>query len=252
MYPHSFLWHFLWLAPRVLQIFIAAIMIRRGLVRDFPVFFVYTVFQIISESTLFALDHDALVTDYQYWYVYWVGLTASSALRFGILWEIGCSVFRNYPGLRPLKRFVFRWAIVVLLFVAIAVAAHAPEDGTFHILSRSRILDLSVNVMQSGLWLLLVGFSAYFKLSWRSFAHGIAFGLGIFATVTLATQAVRVGSGFVAGYAFDFVNMATYNCCTLVWLVSLLSPETARGTLKELPENNLEQWSAELQRLLLQ
>jgi hypothetical protein len=252
MYPHSFLWHLLWLAPRVLQIFIAAIIIRRRLVREFPVFFVYTLFQVISEGTLFVLDHNAAVSGYQYWYVYWIGLTVSSALRFGIIWEICSNVFRKYPGLRRLNRFVFGWAIVVLLFLAIAIAAYAPEDGTFHILSRSRILDLSVNVMQSGLWLLLVGLSACFRLSWRSFAYGIAFGLGIFATVVLATQATRVWTGFVAGYVFDFVNMAAYNCCAIIWLVYLLAPETSHRTVKELPENNLEQWNAELQRLLLQ
>jgi hypothetical protein len=252
MYPHSFLWHFLWLAPRALQLLIAAIMIRRGLVRQFPIFFLYTVFQMILEGTLFALDHSAAVSDYQYWYAYWAGLTVSSALRFGIIWEVCTSVFRNYPGLRPLQRFVFRWAVVVLLLLAIAVAASAPEDGSFHFLSRTWVLDLSVNVMQSGLWLLLVALSAYFRLSWRSFAYGIAFGLGIFATVALAAGATRLWTGFVAGHVFDFVIMAAYNCSAIVWLVYVLIPERRRRPLKDLPENNLEQWNAELQRLLLQ
>jgi hypothetical protein len=210
------------------------------------------VFQVIAESTLFVLDHSAAVSDYLYWYAYWVGLTVASALRFGILWEIGSSVFRKYPGIRRLNRVVFRWVFAVLLLVAIAVAARAPEDGTLHIFSRVHILDLSVNIMQSALWLLLVGFSAYFRLAWRSFAQGIAFGLGMFATVVLATEATRVWTGSMAGYAFDFVTMAAYNCCALIWLVYLLAPERSRRTLPELPEHNLEQWNAELQRLLMQ
>ena len=40
--------------------------------------------------------------------------------------------------------------------------------------------------------------------------------------------------------------------CVVIWLVYSLAPETARRGVKELPENNLEQWNAELQRLLLQ
>ena len=252
MYPHSFLWHFLWLAPHALQVFIAVIMIRRGLVRQFPVFFVYSVFQIIEEGTLFVLDHNTAVSDYQYWYAHWVGITISSALRFGIIWEICSGVFGAYPALRRLNRIVFRWAIVGLLFLAIVVAAKAPDDGTYHIFSRLHVLDLSVNVMQSGLWLILLGFSAYFGLSWRNFAYGIAFGLGIFATVALAIEARRIWTGFVAGYAFDLVAMATYNCCAMIWLAYLLAPARARVTLEELPENNLEQWNAELERLLLQ
>jgi hypothetical protein len=252
MYPHSFLWHYLWIAPRALQVIIVVVMIRRRLFREFPFFFTYTVFQIVEQGTLFVLDHSPAVSDYQYWYVHWVTSIISIVLRFSILWEIFSNVFRDYPGLQRFNRVLFRSAIAIFLLLAAMVAALAPEDGPGHIFSGIHVLDLSVDVMQSGLWLLLVGFCSYFRLSWRSFTYGIAFGLGIFSTVDLATEATRVWTGFVAGYAFDFISMATYHLCVIIWLVYLLAPETSRHTLKELPKNNLEQWNAELQRLLLQ
>ncbi|MGH9503380.1 MAG: hypothetical protein ACRD20_11080 [Terriglobales bacterium] len=252
MVPHSFLWHYLWIAPHALQIIVAIIMVRRGLVRDFPVFFAYTIFQVVEEGTLFILDHSAAISAEQYWSVRWVGLGLDVALRFAIIFEIFSGVFRNYPGLRQLTRVFFLAATVVLLFAAVVVAAQAPDDGTFPLLSRIHLLDLSVVVMQSGLLMLLVGFSSYFALSWRSPAYGIAFGLGIFASVRLATETMRVWTGSMAGYAFDFVTMATYHCCVVIWLVYLLAPEAARPTVKELPENGLEQWNAELLRHLLQ
>lgn len=252
MYPHSFLWHYLWLAPHALQIIVAIVMLRRGLWREFPVFFAYTVFQVVEEGTLFVLDHVAAISPEQYWDAYWVGLAIDVTLRFAIIFEIFSSVFQNYPALKQLTRILFGGATVILLFAAIAIAAQAPDEATFPILSRVHILDLSVSVLQTGLLLLLVGFSSYFGLSWRSPAYGIAFGLGIFATVVLAAKAARLWSGPVAGYSFDFITMATYHCSVVVWLVYLLAPETTRRVAKELPENNLEQWNAELQRLLLQ
>jgi hypothetical protein len=252
MYPHSFLWHYMWMAPHVLQLVIAVVMVRRGLAAKFPVFFAYTVFQIVEEGTLFTLDHMQSVSGYQYWCAHWVGSLISIGLRFGVIREIFVNIFRAYPGLEELTRVVFRWAVVILIFAAIAIAAQAPEVGTVHLLSRVHILDLFVDVIQSGLWLLLLSLSFYFGLSWRSVAYGIAFGLGVFSTVDLATEAVRIWTGFVAGYAFDFVSRATYHCCVIIWLAYLLAPETSRRTLKELPKNNLEQWNAELQRLLLQ
>jgi hypothetical protein len=100
--------------------------------------------------------------------------------------------------------------------------------------------------------LLLVGLSAYFRLSWRSIAYGIAFGLGIFATVALAAGAARLWTGFVAGHAYDFVVMAAYNCSSVVWLVYVLLPEKVHRNLNDLPQHDLEQWNAELQRLLQQ
>jgi len=252
MYPHSFLWHFLWLAPRALQTVIAVIMIRRGLARSFPVFFAYTVFQIIAETTLFVFDHSAAVSGDLYWAAVWMVLPISCGLRFGIIWEVFAGVFNNYPALRQLNHLFFRWAIVLLFFLAIAIAARIPEDGMSPVHSHLYALDISVNLIQSGLWLLLLVFSAYFGLSWRTFAYGIASGLGVYSTVAFAAEVKRVWTGFVAGYAFDFVTMATYNCCVAIWLVYLLLPEKSWRTLKELPENNLEQWNAELQRLLTQ
>src|SRR5713226_5802818 len=250
MYPHSFLWHYLWIAPHALQIIIAIVMVRRGMFREYPVFFAYTVFQIVEGGTLFILDHSVSVSGDQYWRTHRVGQMFDATLRFAIIFEIFSSVFGNYPGLKQLIRILFRGATVGLLFAAITVAARAPDDGTLAIVSRVHLLNLSVDVMQSGLLLLLVGFASYFGLSWRSPPYGFAFGLGIFASVDLATEAVRVWHGPAAD--FDFVTMATYHCCVVIWLVYLLVPEMARRAAKELPENNLEQWNAELQRLLLQ
>ena len=96
MHPHSFLWHYLWIAPHALQIIIVIVMMRRGLLREFPVFFTYTVFQIVEGGTLFILDHSAAVSGYQYWCAHSVGLAIDIVLRFAIIYEVFTSVFRNY------------------------------------------------------------------------------------------------------------------------------------------------------------
>ena len=78
-------------------------------------------------------------------------------------------------------------------------------------------------------------------------------GLGIFASVDLATAALRVwvGTPAAGSYVLDFVTMATYHCCVLIWLVYMLVPEAASESVAEVPHHNLEQWNAEMQRLLL-
>jgi len=141
--------------------------------REYPPFFAYTVFQIVEGGTLFVLDHIDAVSGDQYWLTHRVCQMFDTALRFAIIFEIFSSVFGKDPGLKQLTRVLFRGAAVVLLFAAIAVAARAPDDGTPAILSRVHLLNLSVDVMQSGLLLLLVGFASYFGLSWRSPAYGI-------------------------------------------------------------------------------
>lgn len=252
MFPHTLLWNYLWLAPHALQLLIVVVMLHRGLFREFPVFFSYTVFDIVTEGTLFVLDNTGSVSGAEYWTAHWIFLGIETGLRFAIIFELFSSVFKNYPALKQFTRISFRIATVILLFAAVVVAARAPDDGTLPMLSRVHVFDLAVDVMQSGLLLLLVGFASYFGLSWRSPAYGFAFGMAIFASVDLATEALRVWSGWQAGYAFDFVNMATFHCCVMIWLVYLLLPETVHREVKGPPANNLEQWNAELRRLLLQ
>jgi hypothetical protein len=177
----------------------------------------------------------------------------SIALRFAIIHEIFSQVFRPYPGLGELSRRLLRWASVVLVLVAIVVAAYAPGDATHPILSGINVIARAVGLVQSGLLVFLFLFSSYFGLSWKNYVYGIAVGMGIFASVDLATSAIRLATGPGAGsYVYSLVTMATYHCCVLIWLVYMLAPESARRPVNELPSHNLEEWSTALQRLLLQ
>jgi hypothetical protein len=252
MYPHSFLWHYLWLAPHALQILIAVLMVRRKLFREFPFFFAYTIFQIIEEGTLFILDHHPRVTGIQYWQAHWVGDLIAIALRLGVIHEVYSNAFRDYPGFKQLSRILFRVAASALIFIAIVIVARAPDDGTIPLLAGVPKVELAASMVLGGLVLLLLGFASYAGLAWRGFGHGIAAGFGVYSCVQLATQTMRIWTGPVAGYVFDLITMTTYHCSVVVWLVYLLAPEWTGRRVTELPEDNLEEWNAELQRLLLQ
>jgi hypothetical protein len=95
-------------------------------------------------------------------------------------------------------------------------------------------------------------FSDYFALSWRNYAFGIALGFGILASVGLAESAIR---SLIAhpSYLLDYLGMATYHCCVLVWIFYMLAPErkTNPPTMK-FPDDDLEIWNEELQQLLHQ
>ena len=67
MYPHSPLWHYLWIAPHVIQIAIVVVLLRRGLQRELPAFLSYTVFMIVARGALFVLDHSDRVSGKIYW-----------------------------------------------------------------------------------------------------------------------------------------------------------------------------------------
>lgn len=246
---HSTTWHFLWLAPVVLQLFIAVVMIRRKLHREFPAFFAYTVFNPILSAVLFWLDHAEWVTAYQYRYTEWIGDVGTIVLRFAVIQEIFSVVFHSYPVLRQLGMRLFRWSAVLLLLVAAVVSAYGNSSEIPGIVRGLAVLDRAVAIVQCGLLACLFLFSSYFGLSWRNFVFGIALSLGIFSSVQLATSALRAGFGAGEGL-FDLVVMGTYNLCALIWTVYVLVPERERTRIVSMPEHDLSSWNYELQRLL--
>ncbi len=261
MTPYLVLYYYLWVAPHVLQGILAFVMVRRGLHRQFPMFFLYTGFEVLQCGVLLAVSQ--FVSDFGavYFQVFAVGLAVSTAIRFGVIHELFRHFFRRYPALSGPGRFLFRGATVLLLLIAVGLAISAPGSGVDQI-SRATAyrslegttfaLDRAVTILQCGLLISLFLFSRYFGLSWRSNAFGVALGLGVFASLELATSAMRIYFPSVAR-VFDISNMVTYHFCVLIWMVYLMAPEREPNyTLQALPEHDLEIWNRELQRLLQQ
>ncbi|HEY7097180.1 MAG TPA: hypothetical protein VH437_10690, partial [Terriglobales bacterium] len=110
MYPHSPLWHYLWLAPHLIQFGIAGLMIRRRLHREFPIFFTYTLVQAIETSLLFYLDHDPNISVSTYWNCAGVGVACDAALRFGVIYEVFSNLVGPYPALKRMTRQILGWS----------------------------------------------------------------------------------------------------------------------------------------------
>lgn len=245
------LWHYLWLAPRALEIAIVILMVWRGLARQFPLFTLYLSFSALQNTLLFVLDHSASVSAKQYWTVHWIGMGISTLLRFALIYEIFHNVFKPYPSLLRFSKVAMRWAAALLFLIAVVGGAYFPADNMTLIQSALPVADGAVNFMQAGILLFLFAFSSYFHLSWRSYVFGIAMGFGVFSLVKLGIVALQLSSGWAPGSStFNMVIMATYHGCLLIWLAYLLAPERTKTPTPNLPTHNLEDWNQELQRLL--
>src|SRR5580704_9759885 len=166
------LFYYLWIAPHILQAVIVVLMIRRRLYKQFPIFLLYTIFELFQFVVLLTVFiRFGSLADERYRGAFLVGTAISAALRFGIIYEIFNEVFRNYDALRDLGRASFRWATVFLLLVGVALAG-THGSGADAFLRIVPILDRTVYLMQCGLLVFLFVFSSYFALSWRNYAYG--------------------------------------------------------------------------------
>lgn len=249
------LWYYLWIAPHVLLLVILVVMLLRRLHRQFPIFFLYTLFEICQFAFLFfSMFHYRYRRMFggEYEWFYSVGLGLSTTLRFGVIYETLVHLLRNYPALQKSGRSWFRAVAVAFLLVAVVVAAASSGNAASGVLiATAQILDQTVSILQCGLLIFLFSFSRYFSLSWRSQAFGIALGLGVFASMELATSALRSHVGSSGNHFLNYWSMGTYHLCVLIWLFYLIASEGPPNyNSRQFPQHDLEDWNLQLQKMV--
>lgn len=224
-------YYILWIAPVALQVCLAAIMVRRKLRERFPIFFAYTLFQVLAFPIKFYTYH---TNQFHYFYAYWVTGALSVGLGFAVIYEIFREVFRPFEGLRDLGLVLFRWAAFVLVLTAVLMAATSPALANHRILTVILTLERSVRVMQCGLVMLMLLCSAHVGLTWRHQVFGIALGFGLFAAVEVVVITVLGSFGQSVSAMVSLGKSAAYNVSVLLWVRYLAAPEPARLPVSQL------------------
>lgn len=250
---HSPVWHYLWLAPHVLQFGLGIFIWRRRLYRRFPIFFAYVIFESLEEFTLYAMDVVPLGSDALFWGVFRVGLIIEGLLKVGLIAELFRHLVEQWPAVATLGNRLISGLGMFLVLVATLIAAYTPVDNpNFAIVSQIHALEQTFYIVQCGLMVFLFLFAAYYKLTWDRNGIGIGLGLGLVTCEHMAAWAVMASGALIdRRHLLDLLNMATYHVCVLIWCYFLVVPPKRAATCAvRLPENTLDIWNRELERLL--
>ena len=250
---HSFLWHYLWVAPNLFLLILAAILWNRGTARQFPSFLAFAILGGIGQLFVYAADILPFVSGYAYWYLNWAEKVLEAVLKFVLIGEIFAIVFGAYASLAQLGKVILRGVGAVLLLAGVLAAAFAPQSDAVAIVYRANLLEQTTYLVECGVLVAIFLFAAFFHLQWPRKVFGIALGLSVSACVHLATWAMIANGGLSHStrVLLVFVNMAAFHLCVLLWFYYLLVP--GKVTVKAavpLPENTLDLWNRELERLV--
>ncbi len=249
---HSLLWHYLWVAPNVFLLLLAGWLRYKRLHKQYLSFLVFAVVSACGQLILYACDVIPSVSAQTFWNVLWVGLLLEAILKFVLIGSLFGRIFGPYPSIAQLGRTLIRAVGVVLVLGSVLIAAFSRVSNPHWIVAGPHLLEQTIYLIESGLLLFVFLFSGYFKLRSETTALGICFGLAISACVHLATWAIAANnsSPSLSNY-LDFLNMATYHACVLLWFYFLLFPgKVATKSAVSVPEHNLDLWNRELERLL--
>jgi hypothetical protein len=258
---HSFLWHYLWVAPNVLLLVLSFLIWKRGLYQRFPVFFAFAGFSAVGQLAIYAADIAPSVSAENFWRVDWATVLIQGPLKFVLIGWVFAQIFGSYTSVVRLGRFLICTVGILLVLTAAVAAAYAPEDSRFGIISGAHLLDQTIYLIESGLLVFIFSFSRYFRLRPARPVFGIALGLAISSCVHLATWGIAANGGLPASrrVVLGFVDMATYHVCVLIWYYYLLvpakPPSKPKGPASGPPvspsnEEDLDVWNRELEKLV--
>ena len=192
-------------------------MFRRGLQKDYPFFFNYTILQVVSVPILAILFYKSYTV---YYYAYWVNMGLSVLISFAVLQEIFKDAFKPYENLRDLSIILFRWCALVAMLVAVMWAINtgrgADINGT--VTDMMMLAERSVRLMQCGLVFFLILFSSYLGLPHRSLLFGISLGFGFFAALNMLVATAVSHQHLLSSAALSRINAIAYLVSVCIWL----------------------------------
>ncbi len=231
-----------WFSASAIQLGVLVVMLKRGLHREYPYFFNYTMLRVLSDVILFIVHNQSYTL---YYFSYWVSAALSALLSFAVLYEIFQQAFRPYEALRDLGLILFRWSALVILLVAgmwAVTSGHPAQEGS--ITNAILLAERSVRLMQCGLVFFLLLFSEYLGISRRNLLFGIALGFGLFASVNMLVASGLSHAGVVHVSVLRWINSGAYNLSALIWLgYTALAPSRSGAQLPfAAPRSGIPPW----------
>jgi len=206
----------LWCLGTLLQVGVLTAMYWRGLHREYPYFFNYTVLQVINEPVLFIIQRHSYP---MYYWSFYVSVALSALISFAVLQEIFHHAFRPYEALRDLGVILFRWSALLVLLIGVIMAITATQSNSVDKLTSTIFqVQRSIRLMQCGLVFFLVLFSEYLGISRKHVLFGIALGFGLFASVNILYVTAVAHGTFVGAKLLRQINSAAYVVSVLIWL----------------------------------
>jgi hypothetical protein len=166
----------------VMPAVVMALIIRRNLRTQYPLFFSF-----LALNCLINLI-GMLVYRYasgQYFFVYWVGSTILTLISFGVLYEVFVNLIKPYSALVDLGKMLFIWAALFLLLAGFITAVVTSGPQTNKVRVAFDACDRCVHLMTCGSLLLLVFFEKRLNLSWRNSGMCVGLGMGVISAADL-------------------------------------------------------------------
>lgn len=199
---------------------LSAILLRRRVYRELPLFFIY----IVSAWAIGILRYAAFrLGTRPYFYTYWISELAAAVTVSLALYEVFLRrLFMRFNKVR-FYRNLFPAIAIVILLLTIITALQAPDKRAAFLMA-SRGFDF----VRTSVLVFFVGLMAIMGREWHRYDFGIALGFGLQAAVALVNAAVRTQIHYKPT-ALGTIEVVAYDVACVIWLITFWKPEEPQG-----------------------
>src|SRR3954453_3358531 len=231
-------------APALIQVTIIVAMFRNGSRKRFPMFWTYTLYQVLLTATLMVFYQFG---DLEYFFAYWAGAAVSAFLGFAVIYECFSEAMQPYDTLRDLGRLLFRWAAIVMGIVGFVFVLSTPSGAEHTVFVQNiLIVERAIRIIQCGMLLLLYLFSHHVGITWRNQLFGIVLGFGVYASLNLLMYSLRSRFGEDWNSSAAIFNSVSYLMTAGIWAGYMLAPAAERTPVRNATPLVIEGWNTEL------
>jgi len=249
-------YYYLWVAPHLLLVPAVVLMFRRGLHKDFPIFFSYLIFEFVQFIVLFSLyivyfeflhyqvpPQTTIIADL-------IGRTGSIALHFGILQELFEWPVAHNPQLRGTTARMLKWVSGILIVVALLFIGSLYYHTVGHRLVPAYATLEALNLAQCGVIVFIFLWYQYLGLRMTPFVFGIVLGTGVTACSEPLIHAWSDSLAFKRTLLPNELGMVAFHLTVLIWLYYAYAQKKIMLSAGSLPTPRLREFAANSERIV--
>lgn len=202
----------------LLTAWVAALVVRRKLHREFPFFFTYLLVSVLVPVLRLTVSG----TYATFFMVFWITEVLYASLAVLAVYEVFHEVFLPFYKLWWWFRLLFPGAALLIAFLSIRNALHHPWSRSAHPMEIIFALAKAVNYLEALLFGLFFALVLLLGVRWRSYPFGIVEGFGLSALGSLIAYGLRSEFGTKYNMFARYAPPVAYLVGVLVWLDTFL------------------------------
>jgi hypothetical protein len=219
----------LWLLGVALEVVIIPLLLQRRIARLFPVFFIFSIWNLASDLTSRFMLTRYGYSSRTYFEFFVIGNTIDALMLLAVLVELAWSVVRPYRASLS-RSFILKVAIGIVVVACIVW----PFTGTGQLrLPPEWVLEFRIQQTSATLRILfflgLAAMSQVLAIGWRNRELQIATGLGFYSLMGLGATLLHTHHSSAERFHYiDTLVAASYACSLIYWVVSFTQQEAPR------------------------